>query len=95
MAGQHLQRPQAGERDPPAPGGRRREPQRKQDTDKQYNEVALKVMAAHHVAIDDLNTFVRAHPEGCLPNNVHYTPEGYKALAEQVANSIKAQLPKK
>jgi acyl-CoA thioesterase-1 len=73
----------------PVPAG---EPQRKQDSDKLYNKVALKVMAKHHVAIDDLNAFVRAHPEGQLPNNVHYTPDGYKALAEQVAASIKAAL---
>ena len=76
----------------PVPAG---EPIRIPDSDKEYNEVALKVMKTHDIAIDDLNGFVRSRKaEGMLPHNVHFTPAGSKALAGQVANSIKAALGK-
>lgn len=60
-----------------------------------YNAVALKIMKAHGVAIDDLYTF-------CLPKlaeiqrpaNVHFSPEGSKALAEEVVKSIREALRK-
>ncbi len=60
-----------------------------------YNAVALKIMKAHGVAIDDLYTF-------CLPKlaeiqrpaNVHFSPEGSMALAEEVVKSIRAALRK-
>jgi lysophospholipase L1-like esterase len=59
-----------------------------------YNLVARKVMQASGIPIDDL--YELALPklnEIQLPENVHYTPEGYAVLAEQVAASILKELP--
>jgi acyl-CoA thioesterase-1 len=58
-----------------------------------YNEVAAKVMKENDVAIDDLYGF--ALPQLAkiqLKANVHFSPEGSKILAEQVAKSISAAL---
>jgi lysophospholipase L1-like esterase len=54
-----------------------------------YNKVAAKVMAEAGIPTDDL--YALAMPKLAaiqLPANVHYTPEGYKTLAEQVAECI-------
>ena len=60
-----------------------------------YNEAAARVMKAEGVAIDDLHAVAAARlAEIQRPANVHFTPEGYRALAEKVAESIRAQLPK-
>jgi acyl-CoA thioesterase-1 len=60
-----------------------------------YNEAAERVMKKHGIAIDDLCAYVRPHQsEWQLPNNVHYTDDGYKALAKQVAASIEKALQK-
>jgi acyl-CoA thioesterase-1 len=59
----------------------------------QYNAVAARVMRENGVAIDDLNA--AAHEklaEIQWKKNVHYSPEGYRFLAEKVAASITAQL---
>ena len=54
-----------------------------------YNEIALRVMQKHGVAIDDLYSFCQPRlAEIQLPANVHFKPEGYKQLADQVAASI-------
>ena len=54
-----------------------------------YNAVAAKIMARHGVAIDDLYAFALPQLEKIQrPKNVHFTPAGSKALAEQVAASI-------
>ncbi|SFJ48112.1 acyl-CoA thioesterase-1 [Planctomicrobium piriforme] len=59
-----------------------------------YNAVAEKIMQSHGVQIEDLHSFVKPQiSELMLPKNVHYTPAGYDALAEQVAATIKAALP--
>jgi len=58
-----------------------------------YNAAAKKVMAANDIAINDLYAFV-------LPQmttlqravNVHFTPDGSKALAEQVTAAIRNAL---
>ena len=58
-----------------------------------YNEVAAKVMAANDVAIDDLYAF--AQPQLAkiqLKANVHFSPQGSKILASQVAKSINEAL---
>jgi acyl-CoA thioesterase-1 len=58
-----------------------------------YNFVAKKIMREHAIPIDDL--YALAHPrlaEIQLPSNVHFKPEGYQALAEQVAASILKEL---
>jgi acyl-CoA thioesterase-1 len=72
-----------------------KEPQRKADTDKEYNAAAREVMARHGVAVNDLDAFVRGRKgEGQLPGNVHFTADGYKALAGQVAAEVKKALGK-
>ena len=54
-----------------------------------YNEVALKVMRENGVAVDDLNASVAPKVgEYQLPKDVHYKPQGYQALAEQVARAV-------
>ena len=59
------------------------------DDEQKYNAIAMRVMQRNGVAIDDLYGF--AHPrlaEIQLPANVHFKPEGYKQLADQVAASV-------
>jgi len=54
-----------------------------------YNAAAKKIMAEQGIAIDDL--YALALPQLTkiqLPNNVHFSPEGSKVLARQVAESI-------
>lgn len=54
-----------------------------------YNAAAKKIMDEQGIAIDDLYAF--ALPQLAkiqLPNNVHFSPEGSKVLARQVAESI-------
>lgn len=58
-----------------------------------YNEIARRVMEENGVAIDDLYSFALPRlAEIQRPANVHFTDEGSKALAEQVAASIREQL---
>jgi hypothetical protein len=72
-----------------------KEPMRKENSDKDYNAVALEVMKSNGVTINDLNALVRGPKfEGQKPNNVHFTDGGSKALAEQVAAAVKAALGK-
>ncbi len=60
-----------------------------------YNEAAAKVMQElGGIQIDPMFAFAKEHAKQ-LPANVHYTPEGSKKLAEQVARSVKAALEKK
>lgn len=53
-----------------------------------YNAVAAKIMKDAGIAIDDLHAVVVRNPHLQMPRNVHYTPEGYQALARSVADSI-------
>ena len=58
-----------------------------------YNAVAKQVMDEQGIAIDDLYAF--ALPQLAKiqrPNNVHFSPEGSKVLARQVAESIEKAL---
>jgi len=58
-----------------------------------YNEVAAKVMAENGIAVDDLYSFALPRlAELQTPANVHFTPAGSKALAEQVAQAIQKAL---
>jgi len=60
-----------------------------------YNAVAKKVMERHGVALNDLYAFAKPRLKDIqLPANVHFTPEGSQALAEQVAKSILKALGK-
>jgi lysophospholipase L1-like esterase len=62
----------------------------------EYNEIAERVMKENGVAIDDLNTAITPHlAEMQNPKDVHYKPEGYALLAQQVAASIDSQLSAK
>jgi lysophospholipase L1-like esterase len=61
-----------------------------------YNEIARRVMQRHGVVIDDLYSFALPRlAEIQLPQNVHFKPEGSKALADQVAKSILKALENK
>ena len=54
-----------------------------------YNEVALKVMNKHNVAVNDLYSFVSPKlKELQLPNDVHFKREGSRAMAQEVAKHI-------
>jgi lysophospholipase L1-like esterase len=58
-----------------------------------YNAIAAAIMADEGVTIDDLYAF--AQPQLAKiqrPKNVHFTPEGSRALAEKVSKSISAAL---
>ncbi len=60
-----------------------------------YNAVAVKLMAAKGIPVDDLYGFAKPQLEKIqLPKNVHYTGEGSKTLATQVVKAITEQLPK-
>jgi lysophospholipase L1-like esterase len=53
-------------------------------------------MEANGIEVDDLYNFVLPNEDKWqLPSNVHFNSTGYKALAEQVAKTIEADLPKK
>ena len=70
-------------------------PLREKDDAERYNAVALDIMKRNEVAIDDLYTFTLPRlNELQMPNNVHFTEEGSKVLAEEVAKSIELALPK-
>ena len=61
-----------------------------------YNEIALRVMKKHGVAIDDLYNFALPRlAEIQLPANVHFKPEGSKQLASHVAANILKNLDSK
>jgi acyl-CoA thioesterase-1 len=63
--------------------------------EREYNRVALAVMAENGVAVDDLGAFAAARlAEVQLPRNVHFTPSGYAKLAECVAASLRKELGK-
>jgi GDSL-like Lipase/Acylhydrolase family len=74
---------------PVAPGT----PGRKSDESVMFNETAAKVMQAADVPINDLYAHAKAKlAEVQLPQNVHFTPEGSKYLAEKVAAEIEKAL---
>ncbi len=60
-----------------------------------YNEAAARVMDKHGVPTHDLYTFAKQRASKIQrPKDVHFTNEGSKQLAEQVAEVIKASLAK-
>ena len=63
--------------------------------EKQYNEAAARVMKDAGIPTDDLHSAVAANSTWQREKNVHFTPEGSRALAEKVAAAITAELPKK
>ncbi len=63
------------------------------DDSVRYNEVAAKVMKENQIATDDLHAFALTRLKDIqLPANVHFSPEGSKVLAKQVAESITSGL---
>lgn len=58
-----------------------------------YNEAALRVMARHGVAVDDLYAFALPRlKELQRPRNVHFTEPGSAALGGEVVKAIEAAL---
>lgn len=54
-----------------------------------YNAAAKKIADEHGLASDDLYAFALPQLDKIqLPNNVHFTPDGSRVLAKQVAESI-------
>lgn len=63
------------------------------DDSVKYNEIAAKVMKENNIATDDLHAFAKSRLKDIqLPANVHFSNDGSKALAKQVAESITAAL---
>ena len=63
--------------------------------DLKYNAAAARVMKDAGISIDDLHALcVPKLAEWQRPQNVHFTPEGYAALAAKVAADIGAALKK-
>ena len=53
-------------------------------------------MAEHNIAINDLNRFSAPKLDALQqPVNVHFTPEGSRALGERVTAAIRDALPRK
>jgi lysophospholipase L1-like esterase len=63
------------------------------DDAERYNRIALPIMKKYGVRVDDLYAFALPGLESIQrPHNVHFTDEGSRLLAQQVANSILAAL---
>lgn len=65
--------------------------------DRKYNEAAARVMKKHNVAVNDLHALTKGFTADLFkkPGDVHYTPDGYKKIAKQVADELLAVLEKK
>jgi hypothetical protein len=64
-------------------------PMRKAGEEGAYNVAAKRIMDENHIPIDDLCSFAQTRLAKIqIPQNVHFTPEGSKVLAGQVAASI-------
>lgn len=76
---------------PDRPGG----PLRRSHHVEKYNAAAREIMAEHAIAINDLHAFVLPRMNQLLmPNNVHFTPQGSRELAKQVARQLRGALSK-
>jgi len=54
-----------------------------------YNQAALRVMAKHNIPVNDLHAFALPRLKQLQkPRNVHFKPEGSRALAQEVASHI-------
>ena len=79
----------------PVPEGRLNPP-RQPGEETAYNAAAQRVMAKHGIAINDLHALALPRLRDWQLNaNVHFTPQGYEALAGQTARSIEAALLKR
>ena len=70
---------------------------RVQGDDKRYNTAAKRVMKKHGVQINNLYRLSKKiHPRyRTKPGDVHYKPEGYEQLGQQVASKIRKALKKR
>ena len=76
---------------PVAPGTTN--PLREPESPSRYNAAALKIMEANGVRVNDLFAFCEPQLAKLqLSKNVHFKPEGYQALAGQVAKVIEEEL---
>lgn len=57
-----------------------------------YNAIAREVMAEEHILVNPLNEYAATLSRDLLVDWVHYTPEGYRLLAENVAAFIRKHL---
>lgn len=59
-----------------------------------YNRVAAKVMGKHGIVTNDLHGLTSGFDKDMfvLPGDVHYKPDGYKKIAQQVASAIRTAL---
>jgi hypothetical protein len=65
--------------------------------DRKYNEAATRVMKKCGVMTNDLHSLTEGFPADIFirPGDVHYTEDGYKKIAGQVAESISKALDTK
>jgi len=65
--------------------------------ERQYLDAALRVMKKYQIEIDDLHSLMAPQRAQYAlgDDNVHYTEDGYKVLAKQVADTIQATLKAK
>jgi len=76
---------------PVAPGTTN--PLREPEEPPRYNAAAVEIMNANGIAVNDLFAFCEPRLEKIqLPKNVHFTADGYRALAEQVTAVIEREL---
>lgn len=77
----------------PVPEG---EAGRKIGDDVVYNRIAAEIMQKRDIPINDLHTLIKPHMKTLTvaPGNVHFTPEGSKLLARQVASAIETAIEK-
>jgi lysophospholipase L1-like esterase len=74
---------------PEHPGSPLREP----GMPPKYNEVAIRVMKKQGIEVDDLYGFVLPQvKEIQIPDNVHYTPNGYELLGKHITAVISKYL---
>lgn len=79
----------------PIPQGKPSPPRRPGD-EIRFNNTARRVMEQHGVVINDLHGLAATHGARLQrPANVHFTAEGYDALAGQVAGAVLAELRKR
>ncbi len=77
----------------PVPAGKVRPHRERADVDR-YNQIARQIMAEHKITVNDLNRFAAPKLDALQrPVNVHFTPEGSRALGERVTETIRDALP--
>ncbi len=72
------------------------EPGRFIGDDKIYNKAAIEVMKKYHITVNNINKVSKKihNTEGKAENDVHYTEEGYKMLADKIVSSLRKELKK-